>query len=724
MSSITHLNLRKLSAEGRLKEAIHILLTTKNLPEDISTYLHLLQACIAKKALVEGKQVHSYINNRGLVFAANTYLQNTLINMYGKCGSFVDACKVFDSMSQPNIFSWNMIISGYRKHGFSQQALTLLHQMQRTAVQADHFTFSTVIPICANLASLKHGLQVHGRIVRCGFQSNVIVMNTLIDMYAKCGSINQACELFDKMYQRDAISWNSMITGYVQNGVLDEAVQLFEEMPQRNVVSWTAIISGYAQNGIFDKALEMFKEMQLTGVKPNSATFVSILPACAKTGALAQGIEIHQKIFECGYMSDVVDVVVTALIYMYAKCGNVQKACRLFYKIPERDVTSWNALIVGYAQNGILDEALHIFKQMQLAGVKTDLSTFSTILPVCAKLGALERGMDIHQKIIKSGFLSNVIVVTSLIDMYAKCGSIVKAHEVFDKMHQRDVAAWNAMIVGHVLNGVFDKALDLFRQMYLAGLKLDSSTFSSILPACSKFGGLVQGMEIHRKIIDCGILSNVVVTALIDMYAKCGSIQKARLLFDKMHHRDVASWNAMIASYAMHGYSQDALKLFELMKQSETNPNHVTIVSVLFACSHTGLVDDGCKLFNCMNDSYFIMPTMDHYICMVDLLGRAGYLEESLRLIIKMPIKPDVVLWMCFLSNCRSHRNIGLGELVARHLLNLDTETDTPYVLMSNIYAEADRWVDVQEIRKLMKDREIKKTPGCSWIEVHKETRM
>ncbi|XP_057869692.1 pentatricopeptide repeat-containing protein At3g26782, mitochondrial-like [Cryptomeria japonica] len=204
------------------------------------------------------------------------------------------------------------------------------------------------------------------------------------------------------------------------------------------------------------------------------------------------------------------------------------------------------------------------------------------------------------------------------------------------------------------------------------------------------------------------------------MYAKCGSIQKARELFDKMNHPRKVSWNAMIAGYAMHGYGKDALKLFELMELSGSNPNHVSFVSVLFACSHAGFINDGCKYFNLMSCSYCIMPTIDHYVCMIDLLGRAGYLEEALNFIIKMPIKLDAVAWKCLLGACRTHKNIGLGEFVATLLFESDAENDAPYVLLSNIYAELGSWGSFQKVRNLMKDRGIKKNPGCSWIEVHK----
>ncbi|XP_057866832.2 pentatricopeptide repeat-containing protein At3g26782, mitochondrial-like [Cryptomeria japonica] len=822
MSSIVNLNpkIRVLCGEGRLKEAIDILLTTHNTAVESSTYLHLLNSCVSKKALAEGKQIHSHINGRGITFSTNTFLQNAVINMYDKCGSLVDACQVFEKMTAPDVFSWNVMIAAHRRHGFPQQALKLFHQMQPTAVQPDQFTFSAVIPVCASMLSVNHGLQIHGKIIRYGLQSNVIVMNTLIDMYAKCGSIEKSREVFEKMNNANVISWTAMITGYAHNGILDEALRIFKEMPGQDVVSWTAIIAGYAQNGLVGKALELYKEMQLEGVKPNSATFTSMLPACAKMGdlkhgmeihqtiiengfvldvvvvtalvdmyvkcgslrkahnlfekmrlrnavswntmiagyakmgfaeiawqmlnqmqlvgikpdsstfasvlpscakigALEQGMEIHQKITEMGFFSDV--TVVNSLIDMYAKCGKIQKAYKLFIGMSQRNVVSWNTMVFGYVQNGLVEKALEIFKRMQISGMKLDLSTFSSILPACARLGALEQGMKIHQKVFKSGLMPDDVVTTALIDMYAKCGSMQKACQLFNKMPQQDVISLTAIAAGYVQNGLVEKAVDIFKQMQLAGVKPDSSMFASILPAFAKLGALERGMEIHQKIIESMFLSDiVVVNALIDMYAKCGSIQKARDLFDNIDHPDVASWNAMISGYAMHGYSEDASKLFELMRRSGVELDHVSFVGILFACSHAGLVDEGCTYFNHMRYTYCILPSMDHYVCMVDLLGRADYLEEALNFTIKMPIKPDPVVWVCLLGACRSHKNLGLGEFVAILLLELDLKNAAPYVLLSNIYAEVGRWADVQKVRKLMKNTGNKKTPGCSWIEVHK----
>ncbi|XP_059069475.1 pentatricopeptide repeat-containing protein At3g24000, mitochondrial-like [Cryptomeria japonica] len=768
---------------------MHILLTIHKPPENYSAYLQLLQTFIFKNAFLQGKNVHSFIAHRRFTFSTRTTIHNKLISLYVKCGSLVDARRLFDHMKERDRVSWNTIIAAYGRHGCSGEAVTLFHHMQQTGLQPDHYTFASVLPACAKMGALEQAMDIHKSINDGLILSDIVVATALVDMYAKCESIDKARELFDRIPQRNAFLWTAMIGGYAHNGFaekaletfkqmqldgikpdtttfasilpacakmgdlvwgidihqsimeggflsdiivgnalvdmyakcggIDKARELFDRMPQRDIVSWNALIAGYAQNGFVESALEIFKQMQLAAVKPNSTTFASILPMCAKMGALKQGMDIHRSVMEGGFLSDI--IVGNTLVDMYAKCGNIDKARKLFDRMQQRDIISWNAMIAGYAHNEFVEKALETFKQMQLTGVKPNSSTLASILPACAKMGALDQGIDIHQSIKDREILVDVVVATAFVDMYAKCGRIDKACELFDKMPHRNVVSWNAMIAGYAQNGFVEKALETFKQMQLAGLKPDSTTFASILPACAKMGALEQGMNIHQSIMEGGFLSDIIVgNALVDMYGKCGNMDKARELFDKMSQKNVVSWNAMIAGYAHNGFCKDALKIFELMKHSGAYPDAVSFSCVLCACRHTGLVDEGCTYFNDMHNPYCITPTIDHYVCMVDLLARAGYLEDTLNFIIKMPIKPVVVLWMCFLGACKSHMNTGLGVFTALLMLDLDTNNATTYVLLSNIYAKVGRWGEVEMVRRLMKYRGVTKIPGCSWIEGHK----
>jgi pentatricopeptide repeat protein len=462
-------------------------------------------------------------------------------------------------------------------------------------------------------------------------------------------------------------------------------------------------------------------------------------------------VEVHEAITRRGFQCDV--FVGTALLDMYAKRGSIEKARDVFDKMPERNIVSWNAMIAGYLHNGFVDEALKLFReisqrnvvswtamivgyvqnglsleaiemfrQMHLAGVERDAKTFAGVLPVCATLGAMQQGMEIHGEVIRSGLESNVFVGTALVDMYAKCERIDIARNVFDKMPQRNAASWTTLIAGYAQNGHNMEALDIFRQMQQAGVEPDSKTFASVLPACANLAALQQGIEIHEEIIRSGFQCNVFLgNALLDMYAKCGSIDKASEVFNKIHVKDVVSWNSMIAGYAMHGCGNKALELFQEMQQSGMKPDRVTLVSVLSACCHAGLEDEGRKYFNSMSQYYHITPVIEHYGCMVDLLGRAGHLEEVKDLISKMPISPDATVWGSFLGACIIYNNTELGKYAAEHIFELNSKNAATYVVLSNIYAAVGRWDGTEKLRKMMKDRGIKPTAGCSWIEVNKQ---
>eukprot|EP01018_Ginkgo_biloba_P005078 Gb_12201 [translate_table: standard] len=731
----------------------------------------------------------------------NVISWNTMILAYSQNGFFNEILELFSQMQvagvKENVVTWNTMIAGHAQKGHGDEALKLFRQMHLASVKSNSITIASVLPACAQLSAIQRGKETHCYIIRMGFQLDLCVGNALIDMYAKCGSIGYARQVFDKMSQRDVVSWTATILGYTQNGGVDEALKLFGQMQltgvKPNVVTWNGLISFYARHGHGYEALKLFYQMHLADVNPNPVTIASVISMCGHLGVLEQGKKIHDYMIKRGFESDV--LVGNTLIDMYCKCGCLEEACRVFGKMLKRDVVSWNEMIVGYAQNGHVDEALKIFHEMQLVGVepnviswtaviaacaqnghvnealklfrqmqlvamKPNLFTITSVLPTCSFLAALQKGKEIHGYIFRNGFQSDVIAGNALIDMYAKCGSIANARLVFDKLFERDAISWNAIIAGYAQNGHGDEALDLFGQMQLAGIepsviswtamiagyvqngnynealklfcqmqladvKTDSVSVASVLPACAHLAALEQGKEIHDHIVRRGFeLDDFVTSALIDMYAKCGSIQDARCVFDKIIERNVASWNAMIAGYAMHGHGLDALKLFHQMQWAGAKPDHITFTGVLSACSHTGLVNEGWKYFNCMTQDYGIVHSLEHYACMVDLLGRAGHLDEAQNFINNMPLVPNASVWGALLGGCRIHCNIELGKLVAEHLLELEPENAGNFVLLSNIYAAAGRWDEAGKVRKMMKDKGIKKEPGCSWIDVKKRVHI
>lgn len=412
-------------------------------------------------------------------------------------------------------------------------------------------------------------------------------------------------------------------------------------------------------------------------------------------------------------------ITLATVVSACAKCGFIEDARKLFDEMSEHSVISWNTIIAGYVHNGHGEEALTLFRQMQLTDVKTDQITMTIVLSACSSVDALEHGKQLHDIVIKSGLESNVFVGSAVVDMYAKCGNMENAHAVFERMPKLDGVAWNTLIAGYSQHAHSEKALTIFQQMQWAGIKPTQFTFGSILSACARLGVLGHGKQIHAQIIKIGFESNVFAeSSLVDMYSKCGSIEDAVQVFDNMSARNAVSWNGMIMGYAHNGCGKEALQLFEEMIRIDEKPDHATFIGVLSACNHTGLVDEGLHYFYSMSQRHFITPQANHYACIIDLLGRAGRLIDAEEFINKMPFEPDAVIWGTMLGACRTQDNMELGRRAAECLLELEPENPAPYVLLSHIYAASGRWDDVTNLRTRMKVKEIKKEPGCSWIEV------
>lgn len=410
----------------------------------------------------------------------------------------------------------------------------------------------------------------------------------------------------------------------------------------------------------------------------------------------------------------------TALITGYASRGQVEEARRLFDDMPMRDVVSWNAMISGCTQSGRFDEALEFFREMVKENVKPSESSFVTALSACAQLGNLESGNWVRSCIEDSGLGLSLPLVNALVDMYAKCGDLDAARGLFDGLNERNVVSWNVMIGGYTNMSNYKEALALFRTMLRSDLEPNDVTLLAALPACAHLGALNLGKWIHAYIDKkFHTYTNYSLwTSLIDMYAKCGNIGAAKQVFDGMKFRSMASWNAMISGLAVHGHSSMAFEVFSNMVDKGFEPDDITFVAVLSACNHAGLLDLGRQYFSSMVQDYNISPKLQHYGIMIDLLGRAGLFDEAETLIKNMEMKPDGAIWGSLLGACRVHKRVELGEVVVERLFELEPENPGPYVLLSNIYAEASRWDDVARIRTKLHDKGMKKVPGCTSIEV------
>ncbi|KAJ4970326.1 hypothetical protein NE237_003425 [Protea cynaroides] len=463
--------------------------------------------------------------------------------------------------------------------------------------------------------------------------------------------------------------------------------------------------------------------LQLTHLcSPNSAipheTSLSPLYLLPRCSSLRETKQIQAAIVKSQLQHDI--SVVTKLINSCTAnpSFSMDHARRLFDRIPQPDIILFNTMARGYARSHYPVRAVALFVRVLDLGLHPDDYTFPSLLKACANAKAIGEGKQLHCLAIKNGLLLNVFVNPTLINMYSECGDVDAASRVFDKILEPCVVTYNSMITGYTRNSRPNEAFALFRELQVSNLKPTYVTMLSVLSSCALLGSLDLGKWIHEYISKNGFDEYVKVnTALIDMYAKCGSLDDAVSVFEKMRFRDTQAWSAIVVAYATHGHGSKAISMFEEMKRSGVQPDEITFLGILYACSHTGLVDEGCKYFHSMVD-YRIVPSIKHYGCMVDLLGRAGHLDEAFLFIKDLPINPTPILWRTLLSACSSHGNVELAKHVIERIFELDDSHGGDYVILSNMFARSGRWEDVNNLRKMMKDRRVVKVPGCSSVEV------
>ncbi|THG03736.1 pentatricopeptide repeat-containing protein At2g45350, chloroplastic [Camellia sinensis] len=579
--------------------------------------LVLLPIC---KTQIDVNQIHARLITTG--FIRNTSLSTKLILTF--CSSphapLIQFARYlfFSHHSHPirstqfDPFLWNAVIKSFSHGDDPKEAVVVLSWMLENGVCVDKFSLSLVLKACSRMGLIKEGLQIHGLMKKFEIGSDVFLQNCLICLYLRCGCLEFARQVFDRMPNRDSVTFNSMIDGYVKCGMVNLARELFDFMPgeMKNLISWNSMISGYAQSEDgFKVAWEMFEQMR-------------------EKDLISWNLMIHGCV----------------------KCGKLEIACALFNEMPKRDVVSWATMIDGYAKSGRIDIA----------------------------------------------------------------------RALFDKMHERDVISCNAMMAGYVQNGYCKEALKLFCDMQSGGnLSPDDTTLSIALSAVGQLGHVDEGVAIHCHIKEKGfVLGGKLGVALIDMYSKCGNIENAMWIFEDVEHKSVDHWNAMIGGLAIHGSSELAFELFMEMERLSVEPDDITFIGILNACGHGGLVKEGMMCFELMRRVHKVEPKLQHYGCMIDILGRSGSIKEAVKFIEEMPIEPNDVVWRTLVSACKNHESFNIGEPAAKHLIDLDSCNSSAYVLLSNIYAGYGMWDDVRKVRTAMKEKELKKIPGCSWIEL------
>ncbi|KAF3443973.1 hypothetical protein FNV43_RR13663 [Rhamnella rubrinervis] len=784
--------------------------------KSFKTFSHIFQQCSSGGALIPGKQAHARMIVSG--FEPTVFVTNCLMQMYVKCCSLEYACNVFEGMHQRDVVSWNTVIfgyagcgnmevaqslfdimpvrdvvswnsliSGYLQNGEHQKSIDVYLYMGSMGVAFDRTTFAIVLKVCSVMEEFGLGIQIHSLAVKMGFNIDVVTGSALLDLYAKCKRLDYSLQVFHELPEKNSVSWSAVIAGCVQNdhfikglemfrkmqragievsqstyasvfrscaglstyklgsqlhghaikavfgsdiivgtAILDmyaksesisDARKLFNRMSNRSLQSYNAIIIGYAQSGQGFEALQLFQLLHNSGLGFDEISLSGALGACAVIKGHLEGLQLHALAVKSNLMSNT--CVANAILDMYGKCGDLIEASHVFEEMMIRDDVSWNAIIAAHEQNENQEETLQHFVSMLHSGIEPDEFTFGSVLKACASQQALDHGREIHGRIIKSAIAMDLFVGGALVDMYCKCGMMEEAEKIHDKTEEQTMVSWNAIISGFSQQKQTQNAQRFFSRMLETGVKPDNFTYATVLDTCANLTTVGLGMQIHAQIIKQELQSDVYISStLVDMYSKCGNMQDSQLIFEKAPKQDTVTWNTMICGYAHHGLGEDALKVFENMQLENVKPNHSTFVSVLQACAHIGHVEKGLNYFNSMQNDYGLHPKLEHYSCLVDIIGRSGQVREALRIIEEMPYEADAVVWKTLLSLSKVHGDVEVAERATNRILELDPQDSAAYVLLSNIYADSGMWNEMSKVRKTMSCNKLKKEPGCSWIEV------
>ncbi|KAI7993880.1 Pentatricopeptide repeat-containing protein [Camellia lanceoleosa] len=582
-----------------------------------------------------GTSIHCLILKKG--FTQQLFVASGLVTMYSKHDCITEARRVFDEMPVRDAVSWNSMIAGYSQLGLNREACSLFYQMIRDCDTLEsfvnNFSIASVLKACGGMGSIRTGKSVHCYAMKFGFHLDVFVCGSVIDMYAKCGCLNNAQRVFDLMENCDLVVWNTMITGYAQNDYEEEA-------------------------------LELFYQMLYEGFYPNETSYSSVLKASAVMSDLAVGRCFHAKTLKHGFLSDV--YVGTALVDMYSKCMDMKNAERAFLEMKKRNLVTYNVLITGYSLTSLYEKALKTYLELQTEGMKPDSFTFIGLFSSCSTYDAVAEGAQVHSHSIMLGLDSDVSVGNSVVNFYSKCGLIECALKAFESIYTPNAISWAGIISGFVHNGMEDRAVEQFCKMHKLFHKTDEFSSSSALKAVASWAAIEQGKPLHAHVIKLGFECTVYVgSALIDMYAKCGMVKDA--------------------------------------------------------CKPCGLVEEGRNFYKLMVYTYGIPPSVEHCACMVDLLGRAGFLEEAETFLLDSPFREEPGIWGSLLAACGVYNNSDVGSRAAQHCLWLEPRHSSTYTLLSNIYASSKLWNDVTRIRDLMKEKGVEKEPGFSCLRLGTE---
>ncbi|KVH93849.1 pentatricopeptide repeat-containing protein At5g55740, chloroplastic [Cynara cardunculus var. scolymus] len=747
--------------DGKLQEAVNILieLESQNFQIGADVYGDLLQGCVYDRNLALGKQIHSRIIKRGESLVKNGYIETKLVVFYAKCDLLDVASSLFRRVDERNVFSWAAIIGLYCRMGFLENALLGFCEMIENGFEADNFVVPNVLKACGGLLLIGFGKGVHGYVMKMGFEGCVFVASSLVDMYGKCGAMEDARKVFDKM-------------------------------PERNVVTWNSMMVSYAQNRMYEEAIRVFGDMRTEGIQPTVVTMVSFLSASANLCALQEGKQGHSIAILSGLDVGNNNIMGTSLVNLYSKVGLIEDAEKIFGGMLKKDLVAWNLMVSCYVQHKQIEKLIHLCHEMLLEGLKFDSVTMTLITTGAGDSQNLNLGKEAHCQCIRNNLVLDVAVASSTIDMYAKCNKIHDARRVFSLVTNKDLVLWNTLlaayaelgssgetlklfyqmqlegvppnvvswnsvilallkngqvneamvsfsevqssglepnlithtilILGLVQNGFVDEAIKVFQEMQEKGIKPNSVSIVGVLSACKTSASLQLGRAIHGYILRNEMHMNAVLaTSMVDMYAKCGNINQAKRVFDMLKIKELPLYNAMISGYALHGLISEAFALFRKLQIEGLEPDNITFTNLLSLCRHCGLITEGLEIFvdMIMNG---LTPSVEHYGCVVSLLSKCG-IDEAFRLVKSMPFEPDSHILGSLLASCIEHNETNLAKFLTENLTKMEPRNSGNYVALSNAYAAAGNWDEVLELRSLMREKGIKKSPGCSWVQIGRE---
>ncbi|OMP02025.1 hypothetical protein COLO4_11406 [Corchorus olitorius] len=747
---------------------------------NVSTLASIIPVCTRLGYFGIGKSLHGFAVKCG--YFLDDFLVPAFISMYKSEVDLSSAGKLFEFAVERNVCVWNSMINGYTHNERYFEAFEMFREMLRANVQPNSVTFVSTIPSCENFFNIWHGESLHGCVIKHGLGNQVSVLIALVAMYAKFGNISLAEFLFNQMPNKTLLSWKVIISSYGNNGLWDESLsafnemqlegfipdavsivsilsacsnlgdvllgksahgfvvrrnletnsinvlnallafysnccllstcyKLFQNMPTKNNVSWNTLITGYVQRGHKEKAHMILHWMHKEGEKLDSVTLLSILSSYTESENFRLGTILHGYAIRSGYASDV--SLTNALISMYCNCGELDAGLSLFDAMPERSVVSWNSLMTGFRHYNLSKKVLILFAQMMEENQRPSEVSLLNLLPICH---TLLQGKSIHAFALRIGIIEETTLLTSLIFMYARFEKIELCLLVFQMWKRKDISLWNAIMSVHVDTKNSDMAVAFFRELLQISLEPDNITVLSLISASILVNSLNLADSVMAYLIRKGFDKDVVVSnALIDLYARCGNIKVARVLFDHLLEKDAVSWSVMINGYRLHGDARGALKLFSQMQFSGVSPDAITYSIILSACSHAGLVEEGQRVFSSMLEQG-ISPRTEHYACMVDLLGRTGHLHEAYDIVNRLPFKPSVGMLESLLGACKIYGDVELGERVFEMLFELYPQNSESYVMLHNIYAAAGKWEDANRIRSNMEGRLLRKVPGFSLL--------